>query len=279
MGFDKTGHVSTDACSPDETPWIEPALEAAAAIPDGLAHAGDGTRAPTFVDLDLAALERAEQAGNDTTLHPLAVGLLAAKRWQLRTKRTIDVVLAVLALVLLGPLLLLTALLIRIDSPGSVLFRQQRVGRGGKRFEMVKFRSMFVGSHEDRSSVEDANEATGPVFKMRNDPRVTRVGRLIRKLSVDEIPQFWNVLKGDMSIVGPRPPLPEECVGYGRAHFRRLLVTPGLTCIWQVSGRSDVDFEEWVAMDVEYITTWTLRRDLALIVRTLPAVLSGKGAY
>lgn len=278
VGTSKRTGASADASGSAAAASTEPPLEAAAAMGDGPEH-GAGVTAPGLVDIDLAALERGEPAGDDSELHVMAVGLLAAKPWQLRVKRIIDVVVAATALVLLGPLLLLTAMLIRFDSPGPVLFRQQRVGRDGKRFEMVKLRSMFVGAHDDRSDIAHANEATGPVFKMRNDPRVTRVGRVIRKLSVDELPQLWNVLKGDMSVVGPRPPLPEECVTYGRAHLRRLLVTPGLTCIWQVSGRSDIDFEEWVAMDVEYITTWNLRRDLVLMARTVPAVVSRKGAY
>ena len=231
-----------------------------------------------LAEVDLAALERGEPL-DETDLHILSVGLLTAKRWQIRLKRLIDVTGALAALVLLSPLLVLTALLIVVDSPGSILYHQQRVGKGGRRFEILKFRSMYSGAHDERDVVAPTNEATGPVFKVRNDPRVTRVGRVIRKLSIDELPQFWNVLKGDMSLVGPRPPLPEEYVTYGRAQYRRLLVTPGLTCIWQVSGRSDVGFEDWVAMDVEYITTWTLRRDLVLIARTIPAVLSGRGAY
>lgn len=232
-----------------------------------------------YIGIDLAAIERGELPIDDADLHILAVGLLAAKPWQVRVKRTIDVVGSLLALLLLSPLLVLTAIMVKLDTPGPVLYRQERVGRGGRRFTMYKFRSMVDGAHADRPDLDDANEVNGPAFKMRDDPRITSVGRLIRKVSIDELPQFWNVLRGDMSLVGPRPPLPEEYVSYGRAHFRRLLVTPGLTCIWQVSGRSNVDFEDWVAMDVEYITTWNLRRDLALLARTVPAVFSGRGAY
>lgn len=287
MGRDRARHTPADGTAAEDGVSVAdvfsqagPADEAAAALTGGLAH-DDGPTVPHagLVDIDLAALERGELTVDEAGLHVLSTGLLAAKRWQLRAKRTLDVVAAVLALVVLTPLLVLTAVLVVFDSRGPALYRQERVGRGGRRFEMVKFRSMYVGAHDERGHVEVANEASGPVFKMRDDPRVTRIGRIIRKLSIDELPQFWNVVKGDMSLVGPRPPLPEECVTYGRAHFRRLLVTPGLTCIWQVSGRSDVDFEDWVAMDVEYITTWTLRRDLVLIARTVPAVLSGKGAY
>lgn len=284
MGTDKTSHAAADGTIKAlDAAWIsmcEPAAEVAAAVSDGLLHEDPEDSSPAaLVDLDLAAVERGEVTADAAALHLLSSGLLAAKPWQLRTKRALDIAVAVLALVLLSPLLLLTAVMVVFDSRGPALYRQERVGRSGRRFEMVKFRSMHDNAHDERAHVEAANEASGPVFKMRNDPRVTRVGRIIRRLSIDELPQFWNVLKGDMSLVGPRPALPEECVTYGRAHFRRLLVTPGLTCIWQVSGRSEIDFEDWVAMDVEYITTWTLRRDLVLIARTLPAVLSGKGAY
>lgn len=286
MGADTTRQATADGhgagVEDADADWVRaggPAGEAAAAMPDTAAAGNFEAPEPAFADIDLAAIERGDLAIDEAELHVLSTGLLAAKRWQLRTKRCLDIACAALALALLSPLLLLTALLVAVDSHGPALYRQERVGRGGRRFKMLKFRSMYVGAHDERHHIESVNEASGPVFKMRDDPRVTRVGRVIRKLSIDELPQFWNVLRGDMSLVGPRPPLPEEFVEYGRAHNRRLLVTPGLTCIWQVSGRSDIDFEDWVAMDVEYITTWTLRRDLVLIARTVPAVLSGKGAY
>ena len=144
---------------------------------------------------------------------------------------------------------------------------------------MFKFRSMKVEAHEDRDEILHLNELEGPVFKIRDDPRVTRVGRAIRKLSIDELPQLLNVLAGDMSLVGPRPPLPEEYETYGPRERQRLAVKPGITCIWQVSGRSDLDFETWVDMDLEYIEGWTIRQDLKLLVLTIPAVLSGRGAY
>jgi lipopolysaccharide/colanic/teichoic acid biosynthesis glycosyltransferase len=221
----------------------------------------------------------AEAIASDPTDGTTAGGLLAAAWWQLTCKRAIDVVGSVTLLVLLLPVLFLTALAIRATSPGPALYRQERVGRGGRTFKILKFRSMHVGAHEVRSAIAHRNETTGPVFKMRKDPRLTTVGRFIRRLSIDEVPQLLNVLRGDMSLVGPRPPLPEEFSTYGPRECERLRVLPGLTCIWQVSGRSDLDFETWVDMDIEYIRTWTLRRDLALLARTIPAVFTGRGAY
>jgi len=215
----------------------------------------------------------------DPTGGTIAGGLLSAARWQLACKRAMDVVGSVVLLILLLPVLFLTALAIRATSRGPALYRQERVGRDGRTFKILKFRSMHVGAHEIRSTIAHHNETTGPVFKMRSDPRLTSVGRFIRRLSIDEVPQLLNVLRGDMSLVGPRPPLPEEYSMYGPRECVRLRVVPGLTCIWQVSGRSHIDFETWVEMDIEYIRTWTLRRDLALLARTIPAVFTGRGAY
>jgi len=206
-------------------------------------------------------------------------GLLGARLWQLAVKRAMDIVGSLLLLVLLAPLLLIFALAIAFTSPGPILYRQERVGRGGRPFTMFKFRSMYERAHEERESHHHLNEATGPVFKIREDPRVTAVGRLIRRTSMDELPQLVNVLSGQMSLVGPRPSLPEECTHYGEREMGRLLVRPGITCIWQVSGRSDLDFDTWVALDLEYIRTWTLRQDVALLLKTVPAVVTGKGAY
>lgn len=207
------------------------------------------------------------------------VGLIAARRWQLVVKRVLDVVVASVLLVLLLPLVVLAALLVVTTTPGSAFYTHERVGRGGRRFRMYKLRSMYRDAAALRAGLEDANEADGPVFKIRDDPRVTPVGRVIRKLSVDELPQLWNVVKGDMSLVGPRPPLPDEVGTYDWLQWRRLSVTPGLTCIWQVSGRSEVDFAHWLEMDLDYIRRWSLRLDLLLLARTIPVVLLGRGAY
>lgn len=206
-------------------------------------------------------------------------GLLGARPWQLVIKRLIDVVGAAVLLVLLLPLIALTALLVTTTSPGSAIYRQERVGRDGRRFRMLKLRSMFEDAAERQGELESRNDVDGPVFKLHDDPRVTPVGRTIRKLSIDELPQLWNVMKGEMSLVGPRPPLPAEVATYDWLQRRRLSVTPGLTCIWQVSGRSDVDFAHWMEMDLDYIRRWSLRLDLLLLVRTVPAVLGGRGSW
>ena len=207
-------------------------------------------------------------------------GLVAAHPWQMACKRVIDIVGSLLGLILLSPLLLTAAVAVKASSPGPVLYLSERVGRGGRPFRMVKFRSMIHGAHGARGHHGHLNiHDTGPVFKIRDDPRVTRAGRLLRRWSIDELPQLWNVLRGDMSVVGPRPPLPEEFLHYGPREQRRLEVKPGVTCIWQVSGRSDVDFETWVDMDIAYIETWSLRLDARLLMRTVAAVLTGRGAY
>lgn len=194
-------------------------------------------------------------------------------------KRALDVVGATAGLVLLAPLMLVVAVAIRLESRGPVFFWQWRLGEGGAPFRFYKFRSMTVNAHEERCDLEHCNEVTGPVFKMRHDPRTTRVGRFIRRASIDEMPQLWNVLRGEMSLVGPRPPIPEEVACYEPWQCERLAVRPGLTCIWQVSGRSDVPFEEWVRMDIRYVRTRSFWLDLKLLALTLPAVLSGRGAY
>lgn len=195
-------------------------------------------------------------------------------------KRGVDIVVASAALLALSPLLVATMLAIRADSPGPVFFRQVRVARGGRHFGMYKFRSMHVDAEARKAALEAANEMRGGViFKMRDDPRVTRVGRVIRRLSIDELPQLWNVLVGDMTLVGPRPPLPSEVARYTPAERRRLEGDQGITCVWQVSGRSEIPFPEQVRMDVDYIEGQSLWLDLVLLARTIPAVLKARGAY
>lgn len=206
-------------------------------------------------------------------------GLRGAAPWQLRLKRQIDVWGALTLLVLLLPVLLVTVAMVRLSSRGPALYVQQRVGRNGRPFRMLKLRSMHANAHQERPAIVHLNEVTGPVFKVRDDPRVTRVGRLLRRFSLDELPQLFNVLRGDMSLVGPRPPLPEEYAEYGPRERQRLRVVPGITCIWQVKGRSDLDFDTWVDMDLEYIEGWSIREDLKLLLLTIPAVVSGRGAY
>jgi exopolysaccharide biosynthesis polyprenyl glycosylphosphotransferase len=197
---------------------------------------------------------------------------------QRAAKRLFDIIASGLALVVLSPLLLTVALAIKLTSRGSVFFPQERVGLHGRRFKMLKFRSMVENAEGLKAKLAAHNEQTGPVFKMKNDPRITPIGRLIRKFSIDELPQLINVMRGDMSIVGPRPPVPQEVARYEAWQLRRLSVRPGLTCIWQVSGRSQISFEEWMYLDMRYIDHWSFWSDLVLILRTVPAVLSGRGA-
>jgi lipopolysaccharide/colanic/teichoic acid biosynthesis glycosyltransferase len=194
-------------------------------------------------------------------------------------KRGLDILVAALALLVLLPFFAIVAAAIKIDSPGPVIFRQRRAGRGGKPFTFYKFRSMFVDAEKRRAELAALNELDGPAFKIRNDPRMTRVGRLMRRWSIDELPQLWNVLKGDFSLVGPRPPTLNEVPSYERWQRRRLSVSGGLTCIWQVSGRNEIAFEDWMRMDMRYIARrgpWT---DFRLLAQTVTAVISGRGAY
>ncbi len=194
-------------------------------------------------------------------------------------KRALDLSLGSIAFVAAAPVIALAALAIKLDSAGPVFHRAVRVGRGGRKFTFLKLRSMQVGAEELRGLLLHLNQAQGPAFKLHSDPRVTRVGRWLRKLSLDELPQLVHVLQGTMSLVGPRPPFPEEVERYEPWMLRRLSVTPGLTCLWQVRGRSDLGFEEWMRLDLEYVDRQSFRLDLAILALTLPAVLSARGAY
>ncbi|MGE5047088.1 MAG: sugar transferase [Deltaproteobacteria bacterium] len=193
-------------------------------------------------------------------------------------KRLFDIVASAVALWLLLPLFVVVVALIKLTSRGPVFFRQTRVGLHGRTFNMLKFRSMVVNAESLKASLAALNEQAGPVFKMRRDPRVTPIGRFIRKYSIDELPQLINVLRGDMSVVGPRPPVPDELLKYEAWQRRRLSVRPGLTCIWQVSGRNQISFEDWMLLDMQYIDHWSLARDFQLIFRTIPVVITGRGA-
>lgn len=194
-------------------------------------------------------------------------------------KRALDIIVALAGLIVFAPLMIATALAVKLTSRGPVFFSQMRCGRGGRLFRLYKFRSMTQEAEEARASLAAANEMSGPVFKIRTDPRVTPVGRFIRKYSIDELPQLFNVLQGHMSLVGPRPPIPDEVESYEPWQLRRLEVKPGLTCIWQVSGRSDIGFEDWVRLDIQYIDRMSFWLDLKLLLLTVPAVISGRGAY
>jgi lipopolysaccharide/colanic/teichoic acid biosynthesis glycosyltransferase len=200
-------------------------------------------------------------------------------QWAYSLKRCIDVAGALAGLALAFPIVLLAAVAIVCVSPGSPFFAQERVGQHGKRFRLFKLRTMVDGAHLEHARLQPLSEVSGPVFKMRNDPRLHALGSLLRRTSIDELPNFLNVLRGEMSLVGPRPPLPSEVEHYDRFALRRLTVKPGLTCLWQINGRSNVDFAAWMELDNRYVDTWTPWGDLAIILRTIPAVIRGEGAH
>jgi exopolysaccharide biosynthesis polyprenyl glycosylphosphotransferase len=211
------------------------------------------------------------------TLLRVSLPTFHGARWVL--KGVLDRVSACFALLLLAPLLLAIALAVKLEDGGPVLFRQQRVGKAGRLFSMVKFRSMVIDAEQRRSQLETANEGSGPLFKLRADPRVTCVGAVLRRYSLDELPQLINVVIGDISVVGPRPPLPAEVERYEFDARRRLLVKPGLTGLWQVSGRSGLSWEETVRLDLRYVENWSFAMDLMIVWKTVGAVLRGNGAY
>lgn len=198
--------------------------------------------------------------------------------WQLAIKRLMDVVGSGVLLVLLSPVLLVIALAIKLSSPGPVLYRWNVVGQGGRPFHGYKFRTMVVNADALKPTLLEQNEMQGPVFKIQSDPRITSVGRVLRKFSLDELPQLWSVFKGDMSLVGPRPPLQSEYAQFTEFQKQKLAMKPGITCSWQISGRNNIrDFDEWVQLDLEYIQTWSLWLDLKILLGTIPAVLRGTG--
>jgi len=204
---------------------------------------------------------------------------LSIQGWNLFLKRLSDIVLAGLLGLFTLPFTALIALAIRLDSPGPIIYSQTRVGKNGKPFRCHKFRSMVDGAHDLRHTVANLNEASGPLFKVRDDPRQTRVGRFLRRFSLDELPQLYNVLRGEMSLIGPRPNLPAEVEEYQEWHKKRLAASPGMTGLWQVSGRSELTFDEMVLLDIYYVENWSLALDLGIFLRSIPAVLRGKGAY
>jgi exopolysaccharide biosynthesis polyprenyl glycosylphosphotransferase len=231
--------------------------------------------APDFYQLSLNQLDVVELNG---------IPLIGLREPSLRgsnllLKRMIDIVVSATLLVLTAPVSLVVALAVYVENPGPILVRQTRVGRQGRTFPFYKFRSMCVNADHLLADLQTQNEASGPIFKIRSDPRRTRVGRIIRKLSIDELPQFYNILRGDMSLVGPRPPFPWEVEKYEDWHHKRLDATPGLTGLGQVSGRSDLPFDETALLDLWYIENWSLALDLKILLRTIPTVLSGRGAY
>lgn len=195
-------------------------------------------------------------------------------------KRTMDIILASLAIIAGSPFFLITALLVKLTSPGPIIFSQIRVGKYGRHFKFYKFRSMYIDAEARKAELMKQNEsADGVIFKMKRDPRITPVGRFIRKFSIDELPQLFNVILGDMSLVGPRPPLPSEVRSYSLEERKRLNITPGITCIWQVSGRSELPFHKQMALDKEYIASRSAWKDFLILLKTIPAILTGKGAW
>lgn len=197
---------------------------------------------------------------------------------QLLMKRVLDTALSIMVLLMLAPLMLMVALLIKLTSPGPIFFVQNRVGMNQRQFRLYKFRSMVADAEARKLELQHLNERDGPAFKIENDPRTTRIGRFIRKTSIDELPQLFNVLSGEMSLVGPRPPLPDEVKRYEWLFRKRLSVKPGITCIWQISGRNNVSFDRWMEMDHEYVENWSLLLDLKILFMTVPAVLFSRGA-
>lgn len=195
-------------------------------------------------------------------------------------KRCLDIVGSIIALILTFPVFLFTSIAIKLDDGGPIFFEQKRVGEGGKLFTILKFRSMVMNADQIKDEILEKNQhADGVTFKMKDDPRITKIGKWIRKLSIDELPQFFNVLKGEMSLVGPRPPVPKEVALYGARHLRRLRAKPGITCLWQIGGRADIDFEGQVRLDLQYIHSQNFWQDIVILIKTVPAVLLGKGSY
>jgi exopolysaccharide biosynthesis polyprenyl glycosylphosphotransferase len=211
------------------------------------------------------------------TIPLLTISNTPLNYFELRVKEVFDFLFSAFVVIVLSPVYVLLALAIKIDSKGPVFFKQKRVGLRGRKFIVYKFRTMVTNAEELKEKLMQQNEMDGPVFKMTNDPRITRVGRFLRKTSLDELPQFFNVLIGDMSIIGPRPPLPEEVRQYERWQLRRLSMKPGITCIWQVSGRNKIPFDEWMKMDLEYIDNWSLKLDFIIFLKTIRTMIRGDG--
>jgi len=238
----------------------------------------EGVKATVAVDLFDLKIARSYPTELDG-IPLLTFETTIAREWQLFIKRAIDLILSGLGIIILSPLLLLIMWLIKITSKGPIFFRQERVGLNGRKFILYKFRTMYKNADMKRSELEALNEMNGPVFKIKKDPRVTAIGRVLRKFSLDELPQLFNVFVGHMSLIGPRPPIPKEVEQYKTWQRRRLSMRPGITCLWQVNGRNRLDFDEWMRLDLEYLDNWSLWLDFKILVKTIPVVLFGIGAY
>jgi len=247
---------------------------------EDLIHLCETEGIPASVVVDLYELKFARAKQTDFLGIPMLTFESAPDRvWELLIKRAFDIISSAIGLIVLSPLFLALAVIIKATSEGPVLFRQKRCGLNGRRFTLYKFRTMVKGAEEKLADLQKYNEMNGPVFKMKSDPRVTTIGALLRKLSLDELPQLWNVLAGEMSVVGPRPPIPAEVDNYDNWQRRRLSMRPGITCLWQVKGRNEItDFNEWMRLDLEYIDNWSVWLDLKILFTTIPAVLLAKGA-
>jgi exopolysaccharide biosynthesis polyprenyl glycosylphosphotransferase len=230
---------------------------------------------PDLYELSLARIDMEAVEG----IPLISIKQVSLNSIQRAITRVVDVVLATVLIVGLSPIWLCIALAIRLDSTGKVIYKTTRIGLNGKPFQMYKFRTMYKGSDQLKSSLMAQNEAQGPLFKIRDDPRITPMGRFLRRRSFDETPQFFNVIRGEMSLVGPRPPLPSEVAQYEEWQKGRLAIKPGITGLWQVRGRSDLSFDEGVLMDLYYIENWSLRLYFQVLLRTIPTVLFGRGAY
>ncbi len=207
----------------------------------------------------------------------LSISTTPTDYFALALKNILDFIIAFFAIILASPLLIIISILIKLESKGPVLFKQKRIGLRGRQFTMYKFRTMVANAEKMKKDLEKLNEADGPVFKIKKDPRITKIGAFLRKTSLDEFPQFFNVIKGEMSVVGPRPPIQKEVEQYQRWQLRRLAMKPGITCIWQVSGRNEISFEQWMKMDLQYIDNWSLRLDFMLIFKTINAIFKRTG--
>jgi exopolysaccharide biosynthesis polyprenyl glycosylphosphotransferase len=230
---------------------------------------------PEIFDLKIA---RARAEDFDGAPH-LTAHTSPSDGWPVLVKRILDVTLSLVLLVAVAPLLVLVGLMVKLTSKGPVLFRQERIGRNKRRFFIYKFRTMVVNAEKLQSALQELNEASGPVFKIRNDPRMTPIGRLLRRASLDELPQLFNVLRGDMSLVGPRPLPLRDYAGFDQDwQRRRFSVRPGITCLWQVNGRSNIGFDHWMKLDLQYLDEWSIWLDVKILAQTIPAVLRGSGA-